>query len=267
MAVHSHEGAGRRILVVDDDAATLRVLEMALVKRDYEVLTASSAGEALAMLEREDFDMLIADIFMPDVDGFAFLAEVRKRPDTATIPFIFLTGDRTVKSKVRGLELGVDEYITKPCVIDELYARMTVILRRSDAASAPHEGPRGAPKEGFDLSGNLSKHPPHELIQSLQVNHKTGVLRVESQFGQGEIYFEKGSVTHGTFGGIDGEEAIYLLFALEDGTFDFLSSAKAAVKSITCNTSQLLLEGMRRMDDTRKILAMRDAAIKRAGRG
>ena len=97
------EGAGRSVLVVDDDAATLKVMKLALSKRGYEVSTAGSAGEALELINRGNFDAVIADIMMPEQDGFAFLSEVRKRPDTATIPFIFLTGDRTVDSKVKGL--------------------------------------------------------------------------------------------------------------------------------------------------------------------
>jgi CheY-like chemotaxis protein len=265
MPDRSQEGAGRKVLVVDDESATLRVLETALVKRGYEVSTALSAAEALDLIERIHFDMLIADIIMPDIDGFEFLAEVRRRPDTATIPFIFLTGDRTVRSKVRGLELGVDEYITKPCAIDELYARMAAIFRRSDAAAA-RAAPSGVTAGGWDFSGKLSALPPQELLQSLQVNRKTGVLRVETQFGRGELFFEGGDAVHASFGGIDGEEAVYLLFALEDGTFDFRSGVEPTMRTISTGIPSLLLEGMRRMDETRAILAMRDEALKRAAK-
>lgn len=265
MARDPQDGAGRKVLVVDDEAATLRVLEMALKKRSYEVSTAGSAEEALKALDKGDFDMLIADIVMPDMDGFEFLAEVRRRPDTATIPFIFLTGDRTVKSKVRGLELGVDEYITKPCVIDELYARMAAILRRTEAAAA-RAAPSGVTDGGWDFSGKISALQPQELLQSLQVNRKTGVLRIETQFGQGEIYFDEGNAVHATFAGIDGEEAVFLLFALEDGTFDYRAGVKATMKTISSNMSSLLLEGLRRMDETRAILAVRDQALKRVAK-
>jgi DNA-binding response OmpR family regulator len=260
----SSEGEGKAVLVVDDEAVTLKVLETALKKRGYDVTTANSSSDALGLLNKNSYDIVIADIVMPDMDGFAFLAEVRKTPDTATVPFIFLTGDRTVKNKVKGLELGVDEYITKPCVIDELYARMAAILRRREVAVAS-AAPPGSPTEGWDLSGKLSTMPPSELIQSLASNQKTGVLRLTTRFGRGELFLDKGHPVHATFEGIDGEEAVYLMFALDDGTFDFRSGVKATVKTLNANTSSLLLEGMRRMDETRAIFVARDAALRRAG--
>jgi DNA-binding response OmpR family regulator len=258
------DGQGKAVLVVDDEAVTLRVLEAALKKRGYEVTTATSSKEALDLLGRGRFDIVIADIVMPEMDGFAFLEAVRKIPDTATVPFIFLTGDRTVKNKVRGLELGVDEYITKPCVIDELYARMTAILRRREMAAAT-AAPPGTPSEGWDLSGKVSAMPPHELIQSLASNRKTGVLRLNTHFGRGELFLDAGIPVHATFEGIDGEEAIYLMFALDDGTFDFRGGVKATVRTLNANTPSLLLEGMRRMDETRAIFNAREAAMRKAG--
>jgi len=257
------DGEGRNVLVVDDEAVTLKVLDTALKKRGYSVTTATSSKEALELLNKATYDIVIADIVMPDMDGFEFLAEVRKTPDTATVPFIFLTGDRTVKNKVRGLELGVDEYITKPCVIDELYARMAAMLRRREMAAAT-SAPPGAPTEGWDLSGKVTAMPPHELIQSLASNQKTGVLRLETRFGRGELFLDNGNPIHATFEGIDGAEAVYLMFALDDGTFDFRSGVKATVKTIETNTSSLLLEGMRRMDETRAIFVARDAALRKA---
>ena len=105
--------------------------------------------------------------------------------------------------------------------------------------------------------------PPHELIQSLASNQKTGVLRLETRFGRGELYLDNGKPIHATFEGIDGAEAVYLMFALDDGTFDFRSGVKATVKTIERNTSSLLLEGMRRMDETRAIFVTRDAALRK----
>jgi DNA-binding response OmpR family regulator len=256
------EGAGRHILVVDDEPATLKVLETALRRRGYEVSTATSAARGLELMDRSHFDVVIADIIMPEMDGFAFLAEVRKRPDTAAVPFIFLTGDRSLRSKVKGLELGVDEYITKPCAIDELYARLGAILRRTEAA-AVRAAPTGAAGGDWDLSGRLSAMPAHELMQSLQVNQKSGVLRVTTGFGQGEIYFDGGAVVHASFEGIDGAEAVYLLFALDEGQFDFRGGVKATKRTVEASTPSLLLEGMRRMDETRSLLAARDAATRR----
>ncbi len=255
------EGEGRRILVVDDDGATLNVLELALKKRGYEVQTTTSGAEGLDHLDRGTFHAVIADIVMPELDGFDFLAQVRERPATATVPFIFLTGDRTIHSKVKGLELGVDEYITKPCVIEELYARLAAMIRRRDAERA-HTAAAGAPSEGWDLTGSLAAMPFHEILQSMNQNRKAGVLRLNTRFGMGEVYIEAGEVHHATFAGIaDGPEAVYLLVAIEEGTFDFRGGVQPPVRTVNSTVMALLLEATRQKDTTQALLA---AAAKRA---
>lgn len=261
MPADGQEGQGRRVLVVDDDGATRSVLEIALQKRGYEVQTTTSGAEGLEHLDRDTFHAVIADIMMPEMDGFDFLAQVRKRPPTATIPFIFLTADRTVGSKVKGLDLGVDEYITKPCVIEELYARLAAMIRRRDAERA-HTAAAGAPSEGWDLTGSLVTMHFSEILQTLNQNRKSGVLRLNTRFGMGEVYLEIGEVRHATFAGIaDGPEAVYLLVAIEEGTFDFRSGVQPPVKTVESNVPSLLLEAMRQKDTTQALLA---AAAKRA---
>jgi len=259
------EGDGRRVLIVDDDGATLNVMEIALTKRGYEVKTTTSAGEGLDLLDRETFHAVIADIMMPEMDGFDFLAQVRERPATATIPFIFLTGDRTVHSKVKGLDLGVDEYITKPCVIEELYARLAAMIRRRDAASA-HTAAAGAPSEGWDLTGNLATMPFPEMLQSMNQNRKSGILRLNTRFGMGEVYLQAGEVHHATFAGIaDGSEAVYLLVAIEEGSFDFRSGVQPPVRTVNDNVMALLLEATRQKDTTQALL--RAAAARAQAQG
>jgi DNA-binding response OmpR family regulator len=248
------EGEGRRVLIVDDDGATLNVLDLALTKRGYEVQTTTSAAEGLNHLDREIFHAVIADIVMPEMDGFAFLAQVRERPATATIPFIFLTGDRTVPSKVKGLDLGVDEYITKPCVIEELYARLAAMIRRRDAHTA-HTAAAGAPSEGWDLTGNLVAMPFTEILQAMNQNRKTGVLRLNTRFGMGEVYLQTGEVHHATFAGIaDGPEAVYLIGACDEGTFDFRGGVQPPVRTVNSTVMALLLEASRQKDTTQALL-------------
>ena len=266
LVAEPREVPGRNLLILDDYGPTRQVLEMHLARRGYRVRAVSSAREALEALDREGagapghegFDTLIADVIMPDMNGFDFLKEVRNRPGTATIPFVFLSADREFASRALGFRLGADEYLTKPCTPAELHARIGALLRRWDAMHPP-EAPA-------DFSGDLSRHPAEEIIQTLRSNAKTGRLRVASPFGPGEVYFEEGNVTHGTFAGIDGEEGIYLLFALQDGTFDFLSGGRFARKLMARYSEALVLEGLRRMDETREILAMRRSRLGAAGR-
>lgn len=262
------EGAGRRVLIVDDDASTLRMLEEALKRRGYETVTALSPAEGLEKLNHQNFDLILADIIMPEMDGLQFLTEVRKRPDTATISFIFLTADR--RSKVKSLEMGVDDYITKPCAIDELYARMAAVLRRNRAA-AVSAAPTGSPRDGWDLSGKISFMSPLDLVQSLHISRKTGLLRLASNHVVAEVFFKNGEVVHATIGKdeeskISGPDAIELIMNQTEGVFDFRDGVEATVRTVMTGTQGLLMEMMRLRDQTERIIAEHKAASKRAER-
>ncbi|QYJ16982.1 Transcriptional regulatory protein WalR [Rubrobacter xylanophilus DSM 9941] len=116
-----------KILLVDDDAALLEVTSILLVSEGYEVLAAEDGIEALEMLGREEPDLVVLDIMMPRLSGFEVLKKIRERSD---VPVILLTAKSQSVDKVVGLELGADDYITKPFDTKELLARIKAILRR-----------------------------------------------------------------------------------------------------------------------------------------
>src|SRR4030067_5261 len=110
----------KRVLVTeDDDAIRENILDL-LEAEGYAVATAKN-GLAGAQLAHDDLpDLIICDIMMPDLDGYGVLDELRKDPATATIPFIFLTAKADKSDVRRGMELGADDYLTKPFTRDEL---------------------------------------------------------------------------------------------------------------------------------------------------
>ncbi len=117
-----------RVLIVDDELETLKYVGANLKARGYEVVTAADGSEALKKADEDVFDLILLDITMPGPDGFAVCAAIRK---TSTVPIIMLSARGQEKDKVRALDLGADDYITKPFGIDELLARIRSALRRS----------------------------------------------------------------------------------------------------------------------------------------
>ncbi len=115
------------ILVVDDEEMILSVLEVTLGNR-YSILKAQSAKEALTLLEQHVVHLVICDVMMPVMDGFAFCREIKSNPDYALIPVILLTARNTMEAKVTGLELGADAYIEKPFLEDLLLAQIANLL-------------------------------------------------------------------------------------------------------------------------------------------
>jgi DNA-binding response OmpR family regulator len=122
--------ADSSILVVEDEHTLRRLLEYRLSKL-YRVRTAANGEEALQRIGEEIPDLIISDIMMPRMDGFALQAALHENKETRPIPFIFLTAKADEQSRLKGLRTGVDDYITKPFDIEQLLSRIDRLLERT----------------------------------------------------------------------------------------------------------------------------------------
>src|SRR5437870_12248998 len=120
------EPTGARLLVVDDEPAMVRTLRTNLRGHGFQVETAETASEAKASYDRRPPDLVVLDINLPDGDGFEIVRHIRERSGT---PIIVLSARGGERDKVSALDLGADDYMTKPFGIDELLARIRVALR------------------------------------------------------------------------------------------------------------------------------------------
>lgn len=123
-----------RVLVVDDEAGIRKVIHDALAREGLEVETAVGGREAVALLEKEEFDLVITDLNMPGFDGLELVQRLREISD---IPALVLTVRQEERDKVRLLDAGADDYVTKPFGIAELLARVRALLRRRDSQAGP----------------------------------------------------------------------------------------------------------------------------------
>lgn len=120
----------QRILVVDDEADLIQLLTHHLRREGYEPLSASNGAEALKEIKRDRISLVILDLILPGPDGLQLCKQLRSQPETASLPIIILTAKDQESDKVVGLELGADDYITKPFSPRELMARVKSLLRR-----------------------------------------------------------------------------------------------------------------------------------------
>jgi two-component system KDP operon response regulator KdpE len=125
-----------KILVIDDEEATVQLISMLLEKRGFEPIKAYRAEEGLRKAYRHQPDLVLLDIMMPDMDGWEVCKRLREMSD---VPIVFLTARSDVKDVVRGLEMGADDYVTKPYDNDELVARVRAHLRRSPRPNMSEE--------------------------------------------------------------------------------------------------------------------------------
>jgi len=129
---------GKKILVIDDDAAFVRLVGQTLNQQGYEVLSANSGGDGLKLLFTHKPDMVLLDVVMPGMDGWQACSRIREISD---IPVIMLTArEKTEDDVVRGLGCGADDYVIKPVGSKELVARVKAVMRRTELPSSRQGG-------------------------------------------------------------------------------------------------------------------------------
>jgi DNA-binding response OmpR family regulator len=130
--------AGERVLVVDDEPNIVELARMYLEKEGYRVESASNGATALEQIQTREPALIVLDLMLPELDGFEVCRRTRARSD---VPIIMLTARDEDVDKIVGLELGADDYLTKPFNPRELVARVKAILRRSERSVRPNERP------------------------------------------------------------------------------------------------------------------------------
>lgn len=123
-----------KILIADDEPDIVELIKRYALREGYEVKSVEDGAEAIEICQREDFDIIIMDVMMPDTDGFTASKKIRERKD---IPILMLSARGSEYDKLFGFESGVDDYVTKPFSPKELMARINVIIRRHTSSSSP----------------------------------------------------------------------------------------------------------------------------------
>jgi len=121
-----------KILVVDDDSAINELIKINLELAGYKVIQALDGIKGFALAKQELPNAVILDVMMPEVDGYTVAQRIRQNADTKNMPIIMLTALSQLNDKVRGFDLGIDDYLTKPFEMEELLVRLRAILKRSN---------------------------------------------------------------------------------------------------------------------------------------
>ena len=125
----------KKVLVVEDDSNIAELLRLYLEKDGFDVFLAADGGEGIRRAQELQPDLILLDIMLPVVDGWVVCSEVRK---TSNVPIIMLTAKGETFDKISGLEMGADDYVTKPFEVKELMARIHAVMRRTEPENAPH---------------------------------------------------------------------------------------------------------------------------------
>lgn len=144
-----------RILIVDDEQDICDILQYNLQTEGYDVVSASSGEEALAMLSAQGFDLLLLDVMMDGISGFDVARRMKENPQLASVPIIFCTAKSAEEDVLDGFSLGSDDYITKPFRLSEVKARVKAVLRRAGGSVSGGSTSSVSSAVGLDSSANL----------------------------------------------------------------------------------------------------------------
>jgi DNA-binding NarL/FixJ family response regulator len=151
----------KKLLLIDDDPNLVLLVKDYLEFQGYEVITANHGKEALKILESNLPDMIVCDIMMPEIDGYGFVEELRKNPNTSWIPLLFLSAKGQSQDRIKGLNLGADFYMVKPFEPEELVAQVESSLKQSGRLM--QHGDTGAPTESLIQVNPSVELTPTEL--------------------------------------------------------------------------------------------------------
>lgn len=243
--------AKRNLLLVDADARSVRVLEVSLKQAGYMVTVARDGLDALDKLRQCPPDLVITDTRLPRLDGYALVRKMKEEPDTTAIPALFLTNQRSVEDKIRGLELGVEDYLTKPIFVRELLARVHVIFARKAQEALTQARSTVTGRTRF--SGAIQDMGVVDLLQTFEVSRKSGILHLTSGLMKAHIFFREGKVIEAELGVLRGEEAIYRALIWQNADFEVEFGEVDHDDVIGTTTQAILMEGLRRADEWARI--------------
>ncbi|MFW5947917.1 MAG: response regulator transcription factor, partial [Gemmatimonadota bacterium] len=150
--------ASAQILVVEDERDIAALVAYHLTREGYRVRTVGTGDDAMAAARAERPDLMVLDLMLPGLSGYELLEELRKRPELEDVPVVVLTARREESDRIRGLELGADDYLTKPFSPQELVLRVGAVLRR---VQAPPVAGSGRVLRGGPLTVDLSAMTVH----------------------------------------------------------------------------------------------------------
>jgi DNA-binding response OmpR family regulator len=188
--------------------------------------------------------LILTDVRMPGGDGFEFCQRVRSHSLIRQTPLLFLSGWDDYRQRYRGLELGADDFLSKETSVRELLIRIQLLMKRYADLS------RGRQEAG--MSGEIEMIGAPGILQVCHLTRLTGTLEAQRDGREARLRFREGEIVGADGQGATGVDAVFAFLAWETGRFQFTPGHPAKGRPLGAGFSQLLLEGCRRLDESRR---------------
>lgn len=236
--------ANIKLLLVDDNPMIVEMLRTALSQFST-VSTLSDGADALLKAIDEKPDLIIADYTLEAMDGKQLLQKLKSRSATAHIPVMLMANKTDITEKLKMLQDTVEDFIEKPFFLKDAAARIKKVVDKISLEKMARE----APGESV-LRGNLAQMNVMDLLQSLDMGHKTCSLVLTNNGDRCQLYFSDGQINHAAYGELKGDEAVYKVLLWTGGNFEIDFNGSSQEQTTTRSTQGLLLEGLRLLDES-----------------
>jgi CheY-like chemotaxis protein len=235
-----------KLLLVDDNPMVLGMLRTGLSPL-ASVSTATDGADALLRVIDEPFDMIVSDYDMPGMNGRQLLDKLKSRPTTARIPVLLMASKSDMAEKLKVVQDAVEDFVEKPFYLKEAIGRIKRIVDKIALEKMAKE----VAADG-SLRGSLAQMNVIDLLQSLDLGHKSCVLTLTNNGERCEMYFSDGQIHHAVYGPLKGDEAVYKVLGWSGGNFQIDFAGHSAEQTTSRSTQGLLMEGLRLLDEAGK---------------
>ena len=262
----AHEAVKRGVLLVCHSEVTLSALAAILKQAGETALTVQSTADALACVQANAVSVVVLDTTSLGAEALALFRAIRSTRAHHRIPFVFLT-DEPLNVEDYGGDGTHDAFLALPCPGEQFLATMNSLMHQPAARSTAmlqavaesHLQIKTPAEAYFDSSesvfaGRLDLFDVTRVLSIIEPLKLTGILKVSDSKHNGTIHFEKGAVRHAELNDITGPDALFLLFHLKKGSFRFDLDPPSQERTIEGNTTALLLEGLRQMDEAKALI-------------
>ncbi len=227
-----------RVLVLELDPVFAAVIEDRLLVAGHESQPVSDPALAVSVATEGQADLLIMELDLPAVSGLEIVRQLRRQPETRSLPILALSSSNSTEERIEALRAGVDDFLARPCDPEELMLRLDRMLGRRGVAAPP-------------LSGDLAGHPIWGLLQYIQQADKSGDLRVHGKSGSGRVHLLKGRVASarwqsGAKGSRAGElrdrEALLAIIDMKEGRFQLTAEEDGEPPADAIRIPDVLIE-------------------------
>jgi CheY-like chemotaxis protein len=245
----------RTVLIADEDAAFRKFLAMPLAAQGFTIYEAADGAAAWQLAVQNRPWIILADVSLPEVDGFEFCRRVRGHSLLSRKPVLFISGSDKYKERYRALQIGADDFLSKSMPVRELLMRIQLLMTRYSDLNARAQGAPGAgtPVAGA-LEGRIEVFGAPALLQICYQGRLTGMFEAAEGDGAGaraSIGFREGEIVSATAADRAGPEAVYTLLSWQKGSFRFTPGDPGPGEPLAQSVEHLLLEGCRRLDESR----------------